>query len=138
MRAAAPGGDAPVATMMAWDFVNGDLIWQDRKPLQLQRRYARSASTRYVYLSAPESFLSGVIDFAAPVVDTATRLAELVEQARSSNGTAAYACRPGRSYGSATPSNARRYRPVSLAKSRRRVPAFRPRRAISCATGVRR
>ncbi len=69
-----------------------DLIWQGLKTHEFRRRFLRGrASTWYVYLTAPVSRLTAVIDLAPAVVDAPERIAAIAERARPGNGTSVHA-----------------------------------------------
>ena len=68
-----------------------ELIWQGLKQHEFRRRYlADRATTWFVYLTAPVSTLSAVIDLDEAVVASPTRIAEIAEQARVGNGESVF------------------------------------------------
>jgi predicted transcriptional regulator len=69
-----------------------ELIWAGEKRHEFRRRYlAGRPTTWYVYLTAPASRLTAVIDLNVPVVDTPRRIADIAEQARPGNGASVLA-----------------------------------------------
>jgi predicted transcriptional regulator len=68
-----------------------ELIWQRLKRHEFRRRYlANRPTTWFVYLTAPVSRLTAVIDLDAAVVASPTRIAEIAEQARVGNGESVF------------------------------------------------
>jgi len=64
-----------------------DLIMSGEKTYEYRKRYPTTgASTWYVYLTAPTSTLTAVIDLAAPIIGTPEEIAEIAERARLGNG----------------------------------------------------
>ncbi|MGH3939937.1 MAG: hypothetical protein ACRDTG_15165 [Pseudonocardiaceae bacterium] len=69
-----------------------ELIWQGHKRHEFRRRYlAGRPTTWYVYLTAPVSRLTAVIDLDEAIVDTPQRIAEVAEQAQAGNGASVHA-----------------------------------------------
>jgi predicted transcriptional regulator len=67
------------------------LIWQGLKRHEFRRRYlAGRPTTWFVYLTAPVSKLTAVIDLDTAIVDTPRRIADIAEQARADNGGSVY------------------------------------------------
>jgi len=67
------------------------LIWQGRKRHEFRRRYlADHPTTWYVYLTAPVSCLTAVIDLDKAIADTPQRIAEIAEQTQAGNGASVY------------------------------------------------
>ncbi|MGH3923430.1 MAG: hypothetical protein ACRDTT_11285 [Pseudonocardiaceae bacterium] len=68
-----------------------ELIWQGRKRHEFRRRYLTGRRTTwYVYLTAPVSRLTAVIDLAEATTDTPPRIADIAEQAQAGNGAPVY------------------------------------------------
>lgn len=68
-----------------------DLIWQHLKRHEFRRRYVVGRPTSwFVYLTAPVSRLTAVIDLDEAIVDTPVRIADLAEQARVGNGASVF------------------------------------------------
>ncbi|MGH3936928.1 MAG: hypothetical protein ACRDS1_18410 [Pseudonocardiaceae bacterium] len=68
-----------------------ELIWHGLKTHEFRRRYLTGRRTTwYVYLTAPVSRLSAVIDLDAAITGTPRRIAEIAEQTQASNGTSVY------------------------------------------------
>lgn len=69
-----------------------ELIWQRLKRHEFRRRYlVGRPTTWFVYLTAPVSTLTAVIDLDDAVVASPTRIAAIAEQARVGNGTSVLA-----------------------------------------------
>lgn len=68
-----------------------ELIWQGLKRHEFRRRYlAGKPTTWFVYLTAPVSRLTAVIDLDTAIADSPARIAAIAEQARVGNGTSVY------------------------------------------------
>ncbi|MFI9412307.1 hypothetical protein [Nocardia gamkensis] len=68
-----------------------DLIMSGEKVFEYRKRYPiTGASAWYVYLTAPTSTLTAVIDLAAPIPGSPTEIAQIAEQARPGNGASVY------------------------------------------------
>lgn len=68
-----------------------ELIWQGRKRHEFRRRYLTGRPTTwYVYLTAPISRLTAVIDLDEAITDTPQRVAEIAEQTQAGNGSSVY------------------------------------------------
>ncbi|MGW5383974.1 hypothetical protein [Nocardia sp. NPDC003963] len=68
-----------------------DLILGGEKVYEYRKRYPTTgASSWYVYLTAPTSVLTAVIDLAAPITGTPAEIAEIAERARPGNGASVY------------------------------------------------
>ncbi len=68
-----------------------ELIWCGFKRHEFRRRYLIGrATTWYVYLTAPVSRLSAVIDLDEAIGDAPQRIAEIAEQTRAGNGVSVY------------------------------------------------
>lgn len=68
-----------------------ELIWQRLKRHEFRRRYLTNRpATWFVYLTAPVSKLTAVIDLDTAIVDTPRSIAEIAEQARVGNGKSVY------------------------------------------------
>ncbi|MDT0267642.1 hypothetical protein RM844_15245 [Streptomyces sp. DSM 44915] len=69
-----------------------ELIWAGEKRHEFRRRYlAGRPTTWYVYLTAPVSRLTAVIDLDTAVLDTPRRIADIAEQVRPGNGASVLA-----------------------------------------------
>ncbi|MGH3872745.1 MAG: hypothetical protein ACRDSR_14770 [Pseudonocardiaceae bacterium] len=68
-----------------------ELIWRGPKRHEFRRRYLTGRRTTwYVYLTAPVSHLTAVIDLDAAITGTPQRIAEIAEQTRAGNGASVY------------------------------------------------
>lgn len=68
-----------------------ELIWQRLKFHEFRRRYlADRPTTWFVYLTAPVSRLTAVIDLDTAIVDTPAHIAQIAEHARAGNGESVY------------------------------------------------
>ena len=66
-------------------------VWQGLKTHEFRRRYLTGRSTTWhVYLTAPVSRLTAVIDLDDAVVDTPQHIAEIAEQVHVGNGASVY------------------------------------------------
>lgn len=63
-----------------------DLMWSGAKIFEYRKRYIDGPSTWYVYLNAPVSRLTAVIDLDRPITGSPTEIADLAERARTGNG----------------------------------------------------
>lgn len=69
-----------------------ELIWQRLKRHEFRRRYLAGRPTRwFVYLTAPVSRLTAVIDLGEAIVAAPRRIAEIAEQTRAGNGESVFA-----------------------------------------------
>lgn len=69
-----------------------ELMWQGLKTHEFRRRYLRGQPTTwYVYLTAPVSKLTAVIDLDEAVVASPRSLADIAEHASPGNGDSVYA-----------------------------------------------
>jgi predicted transcriptional regulator len=67
------------------------LMWRGEKTHEFRRRYpSNRPTTWFVYLTAPVSRLSAVIDLDMAIVDTPERIAAIAEQARPGNGASVF------------------------------------------------
>ncbi|WP_218022297.1 hypothetical protein [Nocardia amamiensis] len=68
-----------------------DMIMGGEKVYEYRKRYPTTgASAWYVYLTAPTSILTAVIDLAAPIPGSPTEIAQIAERARPGNGASVY------------------------------------------------
>jgi predicted transcriptional regulator len=68
-----------------------DMIMGGEKIYEYRKRYPTTgASAWYVYLTAPASTLTAVIDLAAPIPGSPTEIAQIAEGVRSGNGASVY------------------------------------------------
>jgi predicted transcriptional regulator len=77
--------------LMSLNPVYYNLIWDGLKRHEFRRRYLTGQPTQwFVYLTAPISRLTAVIDLDEPIVDTPRHIADLAEQARGGNGATVF------------------------------------------------
>jgi predicted transcriptional regulator len=82
---------SPEPVLMSLNPKYYELMWQGLKRHEFRRRYLTSRPTTwYVYLTAPVSHLSAVIDLDEAIADTPQRIADIAEQARAGNGPSVY------------------------------------------------
>lgn len=81
-----------------------ELMWQGLKRHEFRRRYLTGRPTTwYVYLTAPVSHLSAVIDLDEAIADNPQRIAEIAEHTRVGNGASVYEYLQGLEHGFALP-----------------------------------
>ncbi|NNJ62125.1 MAG: hypothetical protein HKP61_14520 [Dactylosporangium sp.] len=112
---------------MSLDAAYWDLIWQGQKIHEFRRRFLTGPATWYVYLTAPESRLAGVIDLDPPIIDTPQRIAAIAEAVRAGNGTSVYTYLADLSQGYAMPiRQIREYPAIGINDLRRTLGTFHP------------
>jgi predicted transcriptional regulator len=85
-----PGEAVPVLMALKPEFY--ELIWRGLKTHEFRRRFLKGQHARwFVYLNAPVSRLTAVIDLGPPIVDAPERIAAIAEAARPGNGTSVHA-----------------------------------------------
>jgi len=88
--AADVSGAEPVLMALKPEFY--ELIWQGLKTHEFRRRFLRERPARwFVYLTAPVSRLTAVIDLAAAITDIPEQIAAIAEAARPGNGASVLA-----------------------------------------------
>lgn len=113
--------------LMSLDATYWDLIWQGQKTHEFRRRFLTGPATWYVYLTAPDARLAGVIDLDTPIVDTPQRIAALAERVRAGNGASVYTYLADLPQGYAMPiRQIREYPGVGIAELRRTLGTFHP------------
>ncbi len=81
----------PEPVLMSLNLEYYELMWHGLKRYEFRRRYLTGhRTTWYVYLTAPASRLSAVIDLDEAIADTPQRIAEIAEEARAGNGDSVY------------------------------------------------
>jgi predicted transcriptional regulator len=84
---AAPGRSGAEPVLMALKPEFYELIWQGLKTHEFRRRFLRERPSRwFVYLTAPVSRLTAVVDLAAAITDIPEQIAAIVEAMRPGNG----------------------------------------------------
>jgi predicted transcriptional regulator len=85
--AEADSGAAAEPVLMALNAEFYELIWRGLKTHEFRRRFLAGRPVRwFVYLNAPVSRLTAVIDLGPAIVDVPERIAALAEAARPGNG----------------------------------------------------
>ncbi|MGH3719153.1 MAG: hypothetical protein ACRDRI_10010 [Pseudonocardiaceae bacterium] len=81
----------PEPVVMSLNAEYYELMWRGLKRHEFRRRYlAGCRTTWYVYLTAPVSRLTAVIDLDEAIVDIPQRIAEIAERTRVGNGASVY------------------------------------------------
>lgn len=105
-----------------------ELMWQGLKRYEFRRRYLIGhRTTWYVYLTAPASRLSAVIDLDAAITNTPQHIAEIAEEARAGSGASVYEHLQGLERGFALPiTRIREYAGFSAAELTDMLGSFHP------------
>jgi predicted transcriptional regulator len=89
---AAPGRSGAEPVLMALKPEFYELIWQGLKTHEFRRRFLRERPSRwFVYLTAPVSRLTALIDLAAAITGIPEQIATIAEAARPGNGASVLA-----------------------------------------------
>lgn len=108
-----------------------ELMWKGLKRHEFRRRYLTYLTARlttwYVYLTAPVSRLSAVIDLDEAITDSPQRIAEIAEHARVGNGASVYEYLQGLEHGFALPiTRVREYAGFNAAELTDMLGSFHP------------
>lgn len=92
---------------MALELASYDLIWARDKRHEFRRRFLTGTPVSWlVFLNAPTSALTAVINLAPAIMDEPRRLADLAERTRPGNGATVYAYLQDQPHGYPCPSPA--------------------------------
>ncbi|WP_306370171.1 hypothetical protein [Nocardiopsis sp. CC223A] len=120
----------PVPVVMCLDAQWYELMWSGQKDHEFRRRFLTGVPVQwFVYLTAPESRLSAVIDLEPAIEGTPAQIAQIAERMRPGNGATVepYLAKDGRTTGYAMPiRRVRQYAGFSAAELEQMLDGFHP------------